>query len=447
VTTAKAQAVSRICIDPGCERPVYCRARCRQHYNRDVRNGTLALDKTYHDHLPPAMCSIEGCERNIRNDSNGGNGMCGLHFQRWKRHGDPLYVRPQLEPGPCSFHGCTRPAVALGLCGTHWRRKRKHGDANIVLKPDLSKRPPSRPRGVQVGSKRWSCGHARQCDCEDAVGACSACERVLPKSDYSMASRTYVSTTCRACLAQRRRDRRANDPEAARRDREGGNRSYHRTDPVVRRLRARTYEHLRSNLPGGHTVEEAIALFERYSWMCGYCGLRPATDMDHIIPAILHGMEAEQRRLGARPPTNDIENFMPACGVCNGAKGSRTVEQWRNSEPMVRRGDIEFPARLHRSMRGPRAETVELYERIIALLDTGLSGVEVSRRLETHQATVTKAVRWAGRPPLERPQRPPRLCGEPGGGRPHKARGLCQAHGAQVRKYGGTRTIAERRSS
>lgn len=435
------------CIEPDCGRAIYCRQRCQQHYNRDVRNGTLALDKSYHDPLPPVECSVTGCERNIRNDSNGGNGMCGIHYQRWKKYGDfSIDRRAGKRLGQCTAvdagERCIEEAIARDLCDKHYARWKKHGDPSIVLKPDLSERPPSRPRGVQVGSKHWSCGHARRCECADAVGACSVCARVLPKSEYPMVSKVYVSTTCRPCLAQRRRDRRVNDPEAARRDREATNRSFHRTDRVVRRLRARTYEHLRSNLPGSHTVTEAIALFERYGWTCGYCGVHPATDMDHIIPAILHGMEEAQRRLGVGPPTNNIDNFMPACSACNGAKGSRTVEQWRNNEPMVRRGDVEFPPRLHKTMRGPRGETLQLYERILALLDTGLSGVEVARQLATQKATVSAAVKWAGRPHLERPRKPVRLCSEPGCGRPHKARGLCQAHSVQLRKHGVTRPLA-----
>ena len=437
------------CIDPGCERRVYCRERCQTHYNRDVRNATLALDKSYHDPLPPLKCSAEGCERNIRNDSSGGHRMCGLHYQRWRKYEDvSVDRRTGRRLGRCiatdAGQRCAEDAIARDLCSKHWRRQRKRGDPSIVLKPDLSKRPPSRPRGVEVGSKHWSCGHARRCECADAVGRYSICERVLPKNEYPLASKVYVSTTCRPCLNQRRRDRRANDPEAARRDREASIRSARRTDRVVGRLRARTYEHLRSNLPGRHTVAEAVALFEQYDWTCGYCRERPATDVDHIIPAILHGMEDAQRRLGVGPPTNNIDNFMPACRACNGAKGSRTVHQWRGNEPMVRRGDVEFPPRLHRTMRGPRAETVQLYERILALLDTGLSGVEVARQLAIQKATISAAVRWAGRPHLEKPRQPLRLCSEPGCGRPHKARGLCQAHSVQMRKHRVTRPLAPR---
>ena len=72
---------------------------------------------------------------------------------------------------------------------------------------------------------------------------------------------------------------------------------------------------------------------------------------------------------------------------------------------MVRRGDIEFPPRLYKTMRGPRPATVQLYKRILELLDGGLNGVEVALQLRTHRAYASKAVTWAGRPPLQRPRR------------------------------------------
>jgi len=168
--------------------------------------------------------------------------------------------------------------------------------------------------------------------------------------------------------------------------------------------------------------------------VCGYCRERPAEHIDHIIPAILHGMVVEQARLGVAPPSNNISNFMPACRVCNLAKGSRTPEQWRNGEPMIRRGDIEFPIRVHRRMGGPRDETIAANNEIIRLLDSGLSGADVARALDVHPATVTNARKWAGRPALIRQRRPPRLCEVPGCGRPHKARGFCQMHALRARR-------------
>ena len=420
----------KVCIEPECDKSVYARERCQQHYNRDVRNGSLPLNKAYHDPLPPQECSVADCNRNIRNDKNGGHGMCGLHHRRWRSHGDAEFVR-ELEP--CSIDACTQRAIARGLCQTHYARWRKHGDPNIVLKPDLSNRPPSRARGVEVGSKHWSCGHARSCDCMESVGECSQCGEILPKREYGMANKDYVSTTCKRCLARIRRERREADPEIARRERANNMLSYRRHN-IERRMGERLNDHLRSNLPGSYTIQQRIDLFERYDGLCGYCRALPATDMDHIVPAILHGMEDEQRRLGVPAPTNNIGNFMPACGPCNGKKGSRTLEQWRNNEPMVRRGDIEFPERQHKRMRGPRDATLSLYDNIVQMLDSGLSGADIARQLNIHTSTVTNARKWAGRPPLQRPTQPPRICEIAGCGKRHKAYGLCQTHHLQRKR-------------
>ena len=388
-----------------CGQPVYCRDRCQRHYNQGVRNGTLALDKGYHDPKPPQECSVVPCGRNIRNDKNAGHGMCGMHYQRFRKHGDPLYEPPPGRTGreQCEFVGenevrCTKTIQARDYCAAHLKRLSKHGDPTIVLKPDFSSRPASRPKGVPHGSKHWSCGHAHRCACADSTGRCVACGLVIPKAEFPGIAKPYVSTQCRKCLAAIKRDRRTH-PETAERERQAKMRSYRNLDPALRRLRSKKYAHLRSNLPGSFTDEELRELWGRYGGLCGYCGEREATDLDHIIPAILHGMEAEQGRLRVGPPTNNIDNLMPACTRCNSQKGSRTVEQWRNNEPMVRRGDIEYPVRLHKRMRGPRDETIELYERILELVDQGLSGLQVAERLGTHPAYVTKARQWAGRPP------------------------------------------------
>jgi hypothetical protein len=45
-------------------------------------------------------CQISGYERNAHHDARGRRGWCSAHYQRWKRHGDPLaggtlYGEPQ----------------------------------------------------------------------------------------------------------------------------------------------------------------------------------------------------------------------------------------------------------------------------------------------------------------------------------------------------------------
>lgn len=35
-------------------------------------------------------CRVAGCERNAHHDARGRRGWCSAHYQRWRRHGDPL---------------------------------------------------------------------------------------------------------------------------------------------------------------------------------------------------------------------------------------------------------------------------------------------------------------------------------------------------------------------
>lgn len=40
--------------------------------------------------MPPKACSIEDCDNTVQ--PKGAKGMCGLHYMRFKRYGDPLFV-------------------------------------------------------------------------------------------------------------------------------------------------------------------------------------------------------------------------------------------------------------------------------------------------------------------------------------------------------------------
>lgn len=83
------------------------------------------------------MCSIEGCEKSVK-----ALDMCGMHYQRLKKHGDPLYERPlRVGVERCSIDGCNRLLRARGMCPTHYRRWSIHGDPNVVLPPHRTSGP------------------------------------------------------------------------------------------------------------------------------------------------------------------------------------------------------------------------------------------------------------------------------------------------------------------
>lgn len=78
----------------------------------------------------PRQCSIEGCVQPAKS-----RGWCGMHYNRWHKHGDPL--RERRPQPPCSIDDCDRPAFTRGWCELHYSRWWRKGDPLAV-----------RPRGV-----------------------------------------------------------------------------------------------------------------------------------------------------------------------------------------------------------------------------------------------------------------------------------------------------------
>lgn len=77
-------------------------------------------------------CSVDGCSRTrTRAD------YCGMHYQRWRKYGDPGQAAPQRRkvttaPTTCTVNDCDRPTQGRQLCARHYYRIRKYGDPNVV---------------------------------------------------------------------------------------------------------------------------------------------------------------------------------------------------------------------------------------------------------------------------------------------------------------------------
>lgn len=76
-----------------------------------------------------ATCSIDDCEKPVK-----GWGWCRAHYERWKRHGDPLAPGRRVGRTPCRIEGCDEPLDGDGLCADHRRRLRVHGDPLAVVR-------------------------------------------------------------------------------------------------------------------------------------------------------------------------------------------------------------------------------------------------------------------------------------------------------------------------
>lgn len=81
-------------------------------------------------------CAVDGCDGVVN-----ARGMCGRHYTRMMRHGDPLgggrnqtrnHRRPPGTPErQCSVGECERRAISFGWCRMHFLRWKRHGDPLI----------------------------------------------------------------------------------------------------------------------------------------------------------------------------------------------------------------------------------------------------------------------------------------------------------------------------
>lgn len=68
------------------------------------------------------VCSVEDCYT-----APLAMELCSKHYQRWKKYGDPLYVRPKRT---CSVPDCNSPYLARDWCNMHYTRWKLYKDVN-----------------------------------------------------------------------------------------------------------------------------------------------------------------------------------------------------------------------------------------------------------------------------------------------------------------------------
>lgn len=132
---------------------------------------------------PKKTCQIPDCPSPVA-----GKGYCSKHYQRLRRHGDPLaLLKPRTLPDsvtPCAVDGCVRYSEARGMCKSHWQRWKRTGDAG----------PPGFLRAPRSAG--------------DTERVCSACARTLPVSKFppDPRNRTVRLSICYACRTIRDRE-------------------------------------------------------------------------------------------------------------------------------------------------------------------------------------------------------------------------------------------------
>lgn len=83
-----------ICSVEGCEKAAHAKGLCPMHYQRHRTHGDVHA-------LHPNKgvgCLVEGCE-----NPHGSKGFCALHYSRWKRLGDPLRLVGTAPGAPLAF--------------------------------------------------------------------------------------------------------------------------------------------------------------------------------------------------------------------------------------------------------------------------------------------------------------------------------------------------------
>lgn len=75
------------------------------------------------------LCNIDACTKEYFRKN-----MCGMHYQRWYRNGDPLKLHktpPNLYI-VCSIEGCNNSHWSKSFCRMHYDRLKKTGEVGPV---------------------------------------------------------------------------------------------------------------------------------------------------------------------------------------------------------------------------------------------------------------------------------------------------------------------------
>jgi len=110
------------CKASGCERVARVRGRCSAHYQRWYKSARAQGAIKRYNTTPPFRrgCKVEGCD--------GGTqlirGLCGRHYGRFIKHGDPLRLLKTRQPVRVSLPDETSPTKLGRLLGVS--RQRAH---------------------------------------------------------------------------------------------------------------------------------------------------------------------------------------------------------------------------------------------------------------------------------------------------------------------------------
>ena len=111
---------STTCSIEGCERAKLARGWCRAHYNRWKRHGDPLGGAA--ERSTGRVCEVPGC-----GGKHEGRGYCAPHYNRYMAHGDPLWEKPARAVPDCSVEGCENPSRKRSWCASHYSQWTREG--------------------------------------------------------------------------------------------------------------------------------------------------------------------------------------------------------------------------------------------------------------------------------------------------------------------------------
>lgn len=309
------------CIEPGCDRSAVAQSLCRLHYERGRKSGKVVIVKPQ---IGRRICRIDGCEKFVRAHS-----LCGMHNTRLLKNGDPLKVR-KIAKNPdgalCLVEGCGGKIKALGYCNKHYLRYKNHGDplggaAFVLVNKAIDHSDGTRTcaecrmRKVLVDDfhvdKNGSLGHRARC---------KKCHTAHSTNWYS-ANQDRQMRRARKIRARDSEEIKVRDNARYVKDRE-------------KRIELATEHSQRRRARKAKTVVEKgisrLALRKIHGDLCHYCGItmiftraigrifKPEhATIEHLIPL-------------AKGGEHTFANCILACRGCNISKNAKTLEQWKN---------------------------------------------------------------------------------------------------------------------
>lgn len=233
-----------------------------------------------------STCSVDACE-GVTGIPGTARGYCSKHYNRWRRHGDPLAIVKRVVTLTCTLPDCEKPHDARGLCSAHLTNLRRHGMA-----------APRKKGSVVNGCK-----------------ICADCAKDLPVTDFYTAGAS-PQPRCKQCAAIRARQYRESRIDLVREQarRSAAKRPLARRDAARKRraaVRAASVENVQS-----------MTVFDRDAWICGICNesiprvtIWPhpqSPSLDHAVPISMGG-------------AHSYSNTQASHLACNMSKGARAA--------------------------------------------------------------------------------------------------------------------------